>query len=64
MTRQTFDTTEFQFAHGKQPRGTGMWAFFVDGKPEPVFTPCMAFAEAKRWVAQQNPEARTFTVGA
>jgi len=21
-------TTEYQFSHGKQPRGTGNWAFF------------------------------------
>jgi hypothetical protein len=26
-TRKTFDTAEFKAAHGKQPRGTGMWIF-------------------------------------
>lgn len=24
----TFNTTEYVASHGRQPRGTGMWAFF------------------------------------
>jgi hypothetical protein len=42
-----FSTTEFEFAHGKKPRGTGQWAFFFDGDSEPMwFTG--SFANAKK----------------
>lgn len=63
MSRPFFDTTEYQRSHGKAPRGTGSWAFKVDQDHFYVFSPSMTFTEAKRWVARQNPEARTFTVG-
>jgi len=32
-----FNTTEYQFAHGKMPRGEGNWAFIVDGEKDPIF---------------------------
>jgi hypothetical protein len=39
-------TTEYEFAHGKKPRGSGQWAFFFDRNPEPMwFTG--SFAQAK-----------------
>jgi len=24
-------TSEYEFSHGKKPKGTGSWAFFIDG---------------------------------
>lgn len=27
-----FDTREYQFSHGRSPRGRGSWAFFFDRK--------------------------------
>jgi hypothetical protein len=47
MTRPTFSTSEFQFSHGKQPRGEGYWAFFFDRDSEPQFW-SGSYAEAKR----------------
>jgi hypothetical protein len=31
------NTNEYQFAHGKKPRGYGYWAFFFDSSHTPVF---------------------------
>lgn len=56
-----FDTTEFEFSHGRAPRGRGMWAFAGSRDPrmpeeDPVTDPVTAvfwtplpctFAEAK-----------------
>lgn len=41
-------TTKFQFSHGKQPRGWGMWGFFFDGNEDEHFWFTGSFAEAKR----------------
>jgi hypothetical protein len=31
---KTFDTTEYEFSHGKRPRGYGSWGFQrLDGDP-------------------------------
>lgn len=27
-----FSTTQYEFAHGKKPRGYGRWVFFFDGE--------------------------------
>jgi hypothetical protein len=40
-------TTEYEFSHGKNPRGTGQWAFFFDGESEP-FWHTGSYAEAKK----------------
>lgn len=46
-----FNTAEFCTAHGKEPRGRGSWAFAFEGR-EPVFSPSMTYAEAKRWIKE------------
>ena len=46
-----FDTREYSFSHGKEPRGYGSWAFEFEGK-EPVWAPTSTHADAKRWVRQ------------
>lgn len=50
--RINFNTTQYEFSHGRKPRGYGGWAFVVtEGSPEPVWAPgSMTFADAKRWV--------------
>jgi hypothetical protein len=63
MTRPTFCTDEYKRSHGKEPRGCGQWAFRVDQCASYVFSPCMTYADAKRWVRAQNPNASTFSVG-
>lgn len=30
-------TASFEFSHGRKPRGTGTWAFFINGSQTPVF---------------------------
>jgi hypothetical protein len=59
-----FDTREYEASHGQKPRGRGSWAFQVEDDILPVFSPSMTYTEAKRWVRQQNPDARYFKVGA
>lgn len=63
MTAATFDTAEFFRSHGRQPRGTGCWAFKADGQTEWMFSPSMSFSQAKAWAKAQAPNARRFTVG-
>lgn len=30
-------TSEYEFSHGKKPRGYGQWAFFFDNDKEPFW---------------------------
>jgi hypothetical protein len=34
--RPTFSSTQYEFAHGKKPRGFGAWAFFFDRNADDV----------------------------
>ena len=51
-----FDSTGFEFAHGRAPRGRGSWAFLPAGANEAdpdayVWVPgSCTFTEAKRWM--------------
>jgi hypothetical protein len=58
-----FDTADYFRSHGKQPRGTGCWAFAPNTTGEWDFSPSMTFSEAKAWAAARHPEATVFTVG-
>ena len=54
----TFDTTEYRFSHGKEPRGRGSWAFapyrdLPADHPLLFFTPSMTYAEAKRYAREK-----------
>ncbi|HTB46628.1 MAG TPA: hypothetical protein VK741_23625 [Acetobacteraceae bacterium] len=53
MVRIEFKTRQYQFAHGKQPRGFGYWAFTYGGdEGEALFAPhAMSLTDAKKWVA-------------
>ena len=42
-----FSTNQYEFSHGKRPRGFGMWAFEVKGH-DIFFTPPCTYTEAKR----------------
>lgn len=60
------DTTEFEFAHGRKPRGRGSWAFCFGSSDEPVWAPggegfvagasCL-YGEAAEW-ARAEAERR------
>jgi hypothetical protein len=43
-----FSTTEYQFSHGKQPRGYGSWAFFFGSETEPQWH-TGTFSEGKKF---------------
>lgn len=59
-----FSTREYEMAHGKQPRGYGQWAFFLDDDPEP-FWALGSFAKAKKMalVYGITKDARRIRVG-
>lgn len=64
MTAPRFDTADYKRSHGKEPRGTGQWAFRAGMHTEFVFSPSMSYADAKKWVREQFPTATYFEVGA
>lgn len=47
-----FSTSEFEFSHGRKPRGEGMWAFTWGG--EVHFCPgTKTLTEAKAWALRE-----------
>lgn len=48
-------TEQFEFAHGRRPRGRGIWAFRLTGRPDP-FWATGTYTDAKR--AAQDEAAR------
>lgn len=54
----TITTETFEAAHGRKPRGTGMWAFYFGRNGswtrDPEFAPgTMKYSEACKWAKQQ-----------
>lgn len=46
-------TTSYVFAHGKEPRGTGDWAFFFDyDRSAPFWVVGVSYSEAKKYATQ------------
>lgn len=51
-----FDTSSYVNSHGSQPKGTGAWAFQVEGVGSKFYTPSMSFSDAKKWITKTiNP---------
>jgi hypothetical protein len=45
-------TSNYEFTHGRKPKGTGFWAFnfWKDGKHTTLFAPGeQTYASAKKW---------------
>jgi hypothetical protein len=68
MTPQ-FKTHEYEFAHGKKPRGRGMWAFvpanyvWGDDMPEDAIAWANGtYTDAKREVAKRYPKIHVWSV--
>ena len=59
------ETTEFQFAHGRMPRGRGRW-MFAFGRGEATFAAEGTFAEARAAAVREARRvgADTVRVGA
>lgn len=51
--RIEFNDTQYQFSHGRTPRGRGSWAFEIRGLDGIHFSPSMTYGEAKRWMREQ-----------
>ena len=49
------DTTGYKGSHGKEPKGTGIWAFYFNKKDRDVFfTPTsMSYGDAVKWAKEQ-----------
>ena len=59
MTKITINTTEYQSAHVKKPRGHGAWAFFLTEDGEPLFftgTYTEALQQAKNMARERFPD--------
>jgi hypothetical protein len=56
------NTTEYEFSHGKKPRGYGYWAFQVGRNPEPFFAKGGTYSEAVREAKQHAASVRAAVV--
>ena len=50
--RVVFDTAPFVRSHMREPKGRGSRAFAFEGR-EPLFSPSMTLADARKWAADQ-----------
>ena len=66
-----FDTTQYEWSHGKKPRGVGSWAFvpadYIWPKVETMPADAIAWAwgtysEAKKEVSKKWPEVQFWSV--
>lgn len=55
-------TSQYEFAHGKRPRGRGQWAFIMCGQT--MFAPGgqQTYAEAKKWAQHAAAEFKASRV--
>jgi len=60
------ETRQFEFAHGKKPRGIGQWAFRFNGpnsKTTSEFAPGnLSYAEAKKWALRRAKEFGAYRI--
>lgn len=58
------DTIRYKRSHGKEPRGTGQWAFYFDRiGGDPIFTPtAMSYVDAVKWAKEEAKKAGKSTV--
>ena len=54
-----FSTMKYEFCHGKKPRGSGFWAFNINGA---VLRKIGPLSEAKKSVKAEFPQAGTVEV--
>jgi len=59
-----FNTTEFEFSHGKQPRGHGDWAFLLQAinRADRVIWIHGSYGEAKKQARKTARELRYYRV--
>ncbi len=55
------DASKYVRAHGKQPKGNGMWGFEIKGQE--VFTPtAMDYTAAQKWAKEEGKKLNAITV--
>jgi len=55
------DASKYVRAHGKKPKGNGMWGFEIKGQE--VFTPtAMDYAAAQKWAKEEGKKLNAITV--
>ena len=55
------DDSLYVRAHGKKPKGNGMWGFSIKGQE--VFTPTsMSYADAQKWAKEEGKKLNAITV--
>jgi hypothetical protein len=55
----TVNTSKYKGAHGKEPRGTGIWAFAIGGVE--VMTPkAMSYTDAIKWAQKEAKERQVY----
>ena len=60
METITVETSEYEFSHGKRPRGRGTWAFTFDTRrydriEEVWWTPLVTWSDARRLRRRRGP---------
>lgn len=60
MYRIEISTTDYQFSHGKEPRGTGQWAFIFDGNYDEPYWAYGSYTQASN-DARKLAVAKGFT---
>lgn len=56
-----FKTSQYKFAHGKEPKGTGKWMFKIGGEEFSPSSP-MSYADAKKEAAKKAKEKGVTTI--
>lgn len=58
------DTIRYKRSHGKEPRGTGQWAFYFDNTGgDPIFVPtAMSYSDAVKWAKEEAKKAGKSTI--
>lgn len=57
----TVDASKYVRAHGKNPKGNGMWGFEIKGQE--VFTPtAMDYTAAQKWAKEEGKKLNAITV--
>jgi hypothetical protein len=55
------DPSKYIRVHGKAPKGTGIWAFEIDG--EAMLTPRpMSYSDAQKWAKEKAGEKKAKTI--
>lgn len=58
-----FDTTAYEYVHGKKPRGRGQWCIALKGSVDVFVSPCATLSEAKKKFTKRLNNDHAFYTG-